>query len=633
MSQLTEALDRIESWLVKHQPELALGLEPGLSRQEIDTITTNSPNSFPEELYELYQWHNGSTSYGFIPFYESFDSLQKSLEWYQECVRDGYLESHLFTVLMGEYEHYAVALGEHPNPVWYIVMDDCIEEIRWNSLTDLMLATAECYETGAYYLDENGSLQEDEQKVYAIACKYNYQGSEPKPLDESSFHQTYYSSHAADRVNLSDPDAFEQLTQLLKPSPVNPIVKVLRELVWWVTLPIIKGLACLTAIVLKGFAIESYWAKTGGDQCIACLENTLYRREGQAIAVRRLAELDDPRAIDPLVAALRDRASYVRAAAIEALGKLGDTRAIEPLIRCLRDRDVRVCNDSARVLGELGDRKAIEPLIQLLRRDKYSSRASGAIAALGKFKEPRIIDDLLGILHQRHKDSTPNYGFLAIRENLVSTLAAIEEPRTTEALIEILRDSEIVWKSPNLGYNATLPTIIQALLQRGDSRLPDLLKQWLQDSDCEVRRAMFYAINRVSDPSLNDLLILGLSEEDLWVRKMTIEALGKHQTVEAVSALISILKDTDEDIKIRLLTIRALENNQNIAALEALIEILQDENDRVRGTAAFILRKIGDKRAIEPLNHCLRDRASLVRKIAKEALDILHKETASSKTA
>jgi len=59
MSLLTDALDRIETWLVKNQPKFALSLAPGLTRAEIDAILQNFPHPLPEELYEFYGWHNG----------------------------------------------------------------------------------------------------------------------------------------------------------------------------------------------------------------------------------------------------------------------------------------------------------------------------------------------------------------------------------------------------------------------------------------------------------------------------------------------------------------------------------------------------------------------------------------------
>jgi HEAT repeat protein len=46
-----------------------------------------------------------------------------------------------------------------------------------------------------------------------------------------------------------------------------------------------------------------------------------------------LGELEDPRAVEPLITALKyDNGTGVRSTATNALGKIGDTRAVEPLI-------------------------------------------------------------------------------------------------------------------------------------------------------------------------------------------------------------------------------------------------------------------------------------------------------------
>ncbi len=67
-------------------------------------------------------------------------------------------------------------------------------------------------------------------------------------------------------------------------------------------------------------------------------------------AAKALAGSCDARAIEPLVAALKDREAAVRVAAVEALGRLGDRDAIDPLIEALSDEDWRVRAALARAL-------------------------------------------------------------------------------------------------------------------------------------------------------------------------------------------------------------------------------------------------------------------------------------------
>ena len=55
MSEITEALQRIEVWLQNHMPNHAAQLRFGLTRDEIEKQVKDLPFSLPEEVYELYQ--------------------------------------------------------------------------------------------------------------------------------------------------------------------------------------------------------------------------------------------------------------------------------------------------------------------------------------------------------------------------------------------------------------------------------------------------------------------------------------------------------------------------------------------------------------------------------------------------
>ena len=52
-----------------------------------------------------------------------------------------------------------------------------------------------------------------------------------------------------------------------------------------------------------------------------------------------LGKISDPRAVEALVEALKDKGKLVRRYASEALGKIGDSRAVEALVEALEDED------------------------------------------------------------------------------------------------------------------------------------------------------------------------------------------------------------------------------------------------------------------------------------------------------
>jgi HEAT repeat protein len=82
---------------------------------------------------------------------------------------------------------------------------------------------------------------------------------------------------------------------------------------------------------------------------------------------KALGEIKDPRAVEPLIAALKDKG--VCAAAAYALGEIKDPRAVEPLIAALKDESFSV------------RRAAAEALVSLHRNASLSETAKQTILA------------------------------------------------------------------------------------------------------------------------------------------------------------------------------------------------------------------------------------------------------------
>ena len=81
-------------------------------------------------------------------------------------------------------------------------------------------------------------------------------------------------------------------------------------------------------------------------------------------AARALKEIDDPRALKPLLvaglASAETDTPFMRVG--QALEILQDRRAFDLLVPALRDHDETVRRNAAYILGRLGDPRAIEPL-------------------------------------------------------------------------------------------------------------------------------------------------------------------------------------------------------------------------------------------------------------------------------
>jgi hypothetical protein len=120
--------------------------------------------------------------------------------------------------------------------------------------------------------------------------------------------------------------------------------------------------------------------------------------------------LEDMRAIEPLLVALRDRNSEVREGAAEALGLLEDpaiesslgAAAIELLLAQLRDEHYFVRRTAAQAVASLGP-AAVEPLLERLRDPDWRVRQS-AVRALGLLKDARAVEPLLEVLRDRNSE-------------------------------------------------------------------------------------------------------------------------------------------------------------------------------------------------------------------------------------
>lgn len=75
--------------------------------------------------------------------------------------------------------------------------------------------------------------------------------------------------------------------------------------------------------------------------------------ESREEAAEALGEIRDPRAVEPLIGALKDRDHEVRAEAADALARIGDPRAVEPLNALLGDPRPEVRRAAEKALSRL----------------------------------------------------------------------------------------------------------------------------------------------------------------------------------------------------------------------------------------------------------------------------------------
>jgi hypothetical protein len=112
-------------------------------------------------------------------------------------------------------------------------------------------------------------------------------------------------------------------------------------------------------------------------------------------AVNALGNVNDYRAVQPLLLACKDKDEKVRVAAIEALGQMSDERAVSQLIHGLESDDQKVRVAVRTSLSRIGE-PAVGPLISALKNAKFGAddAAIHALVRIGASAIPALLEAL-----------------------------------------------------------------------------------------------------------------------------------------------------------------------------------------------------------------------------------------------
>jgi HEAT repeat protein len=349
----------------------------------------------------------------------------------------------------------------------------------------------------------------------------------------------------------------------------------------------------------------------------------LLNDEGPTIkdAAKALGAIGDARAVEPLIAALKN--VYYHNTASNALAKIG-TPAVEPLIAALNNDNIAVRNGAAEALGEIGDVRAVEPLISAFATCKPGQHHDTALA-LGKFHDARsdavliaflstyVFEDLNG---QIRPDNHIYYDLkqlgwgprsdagitLLVENNDWDQCLRIGAP-AVERLIALFTDNN---------YEQVRGQIARTLGRIGDDRAVEPLIADIESDNPHDRSSAIGALGLIGDARAVEPLIKVFYQGSAAEREAAARALGnlgahlKDATIRirVVDFLIASIK---ENWDVGRGIVEALGQIGDVRAVEPLIALLQDKNEKFRNIAAETLGKIGDLRAVGPLLTALKD--------------------------
>lgn len=345
-------------------------------------------------------------------------------------------------------------------------------------------------------------------------------------------------------------------------------------------------------------------------------------------ACRVLGQLDDPRAVRPLLTILDDQDSDVRVAACEALGQLGDERAVGPLVRMMGS-------------GSSGARMAAGASLERMNKGRLARAVAWTIDGLSKGAEElgRLISEgeesARDTLYQALQDKSPQ-----IRRAACIALGKAGEVQPIEPISQLLTDKD----------EQVRCAACQALgMLGGQSTLASLTK-CLHDSSPSVRKSACSALAGLGGKGAVITLMTAVHHQDKDVREIACQGLGSLADTTAIEALINCLGDEEPAVReaagvaLGLLgearlagavlqtlnggptgtaELAALSAEGDIRAFDPLLRRLEDWHYDIRERACEGLGQIGDSRAAAPMIERLADKSAEVRHAASSSLEKL----------
>ncbi len=319
------------------------------------------------------------------------------------------------------------------------------------------------------------------------------------------------------------------------------------------------------------------------------------------ITIEALAKFGD-KAVDPLIKALKNQNSNIRAGVARVLGMIGNEKAVDSLLQVLEDENRGVREAAVRALGKIGDEKIVKPLLKALRDDyEVSWNAAEALSLLGKKSIDLLIQEL----------KTQNN---RVKEKIIFVLGKIKDPRVVDILIELLND-----KNKDIRNQAA-----RALGAIGNKRATEPLIEALKNEDKKFRDEIIFALGELKDKRAIEPLIKILQEKNSWIREKAEAALKKIGGKKIVKLNIEVLKNKDEDIKKSAMNVLSSIGKFDI---DSLLVALKNENSDLRIGAANALGNILRKKVLDnddyikrALISTLRDPDYKVRKAVASAL-------------
>jgi HEAT repeat protein len=372
----------------------------------------------------------------------------------------------------------------------------------------------------------------------------------------------------------------------------------------------------------------------------------------RAEAIGSLGACGTSASIPSLVEAMRDQNVLVRTAAASSLGRFDDASAIPPLLDALNDSDWHVRATAimslSSVAGEQTDRVAriIDPIAARLQDDQYALVRDRAADALARPNNDKAVAALVQAIVSENREARFHAHEAIMRSRAVAALPLLarhvhdKNRDVREKIIRIFGEiggqDQVPLVTEALSDSDPIVRLaaVEALRRLQGEGVVDALEAKCSDADSNVRARSARALGNLGDRKALPKLVELLRDPDGFVRGAAAEALGQLGDRTATTALIQVLTGekqptppgAEQDglvigmqpgllpeiaklklVEEKIIAAKALGDIRDPAAVDPLIERgLQAEDPGLRAESAVSLGKIGQQRAVKPLEAAVR---------------------------
>jgi HEAT repeat protein len=323
----------------------------------------------------------------------------------------------------------------------------------------------------------------------------------------------------------------------------------------------------------------------------------------RAAMLKALAQMRDVDAIPLLFVTLHDAEEepFVRGAAAFALGLMEVHEAVPDLVEAL-ESDLAVLQlAAAGALGRLPDPLALEPLRVMLRQASSMEVRAAAATALSSFGA----EALSALREALLTDSSPS-----VRQAALSGLMQLGGEEARRAVVTFLNSGYLQVCDPGLCGNLALETLV-ALARLGQGPLAlqlltetltavrDLLPLFYAFAEKELVRVLT-EVGRVAPPMFDRLL----HDESPFVQALGLSALANVQGRAARQTLLGYVSP-EEIVVVRRAAFEGLSQWAGSSDVPLLASEITNRDRRTRIAALAALARVGDLRALQPLEEAL----------------------------